>query len=81
MLYNVVCCLLTELAYLSFLPCLMCASYGVDVYMCFDLCNAIFAEVLSMYFCELCAECIELVKYGSCCCCFARLILLYFVAM
>ena len=72
---------LLQNAHLSFLPCLMCASYEVDVYMCFDLCYAIFPEVSSMYFCELYAECIKLVKEGTCCYCFARLILLYFVAM
>ena len=35
-LHNVICCLLTERAHLSFLPCLMCASYEVDVYMYCD---------------------------------------------
>ena len=40
-LHNVVCCLLTELAHLSFFPWLMRASYEVDVYMCFELCHAI----------------------------------------
>ena len=28
----------------------MCASYKVDVYMCFELCHAIFTGVLAMYF-------------------------------
>ena len=37
-----------NLSYL--LPCLMCASYEVDVYMCVDLCYAIFPEVQSMFF-------------------------------
>ena len=59
----------------------MCASYEVDVYMCFDLWYAIFPGVLSMYFCELCAECIKLVKEGTCCYCFARLNLLFRDAM
>ena len=28
----------------------MCASYEVDVYMCFELCHVIFTEVFTMYF-------------------------------
>ena len=48
-LHDAVCCLLTELALLSFLPWLMCASYEVDVYMCFDLCYVFFTEVLTMF--------------------------------
>ena len=35
MLYNVVCCLFTEHVHFSFLPCLMCASYEYELYMCF----------------------------------------------
>ena len=38
------------------LPCLMCAFYEVDVYMCFGLCHAIFTEVLIMYFCDQCGD-------------------------
>ena len=30
--------------------------------MSFELCHAIFGVVPSMYFCELCTECIKLVK-------------------
>ena len=73
--------MLTELDDLSFLLHLMCASYEHDLYMCFDLCYAIFLLVPFMYFCDLCSECIKLVKEGTCCYCFVRLILLYFVAM
>ena len=32
----------------------MCASYEYELYMCFDLCHAIFTEVYAMYFCDLC---------------------------
>ena len=35
-------------AHLSFLPCLMCASYEVELYMCFELCHVIFTGVQSM---------------------------------
>ena len=28
----------------------MCASYEYELYMCFDLCHAIFTEVYAMYF-------------------------------
>ena len=49
--------------------------------MCFDLCHAIFLVLPPMHFCELCAECIKLAKQGTCCCYFARQILLYLVAM
>ena len=55
-LYNVYCCYLSELDVLSFLLHLMCASFGHELYMCFDLCHAIFAEVLAMYFCDLCGD-------------------------
>ena len=55
-LYDVVCCLLTEHAHLSFLPCLMCASYEADVYMCFEQCHAIFTVVYAMYFCDQCGD-------------------------
>ena len=51
-LHDVFCCLLSERALLSFLPCLMSASYEVDVYMCFELCHVFFTEVLTMYFCD-----------------------------
>ena len=30
----------------------MCASYEVDVYMCFELDHAIFTGVYAMYFCD-----------------------------
>ena len=56
------CCLLTELAVLSFSLHFVYASYELDVYMSFKLHHAICALVESMYFCELCGECINLVK-------------------
>ena len=62
MLYDVDLLKLLELDDLSFLLHLLCASYEVDVYMCFELQHAIFTGVQSMYFCELCSECIKLVK-------------------
>ena len=62
MLYDVNCCLLTELDDLSFSLHFVCASYELDVNMCFELCHAIFTVVPSMYFCESCSECVELVK-------------------
>ena len=61
-LYDVNCCLLTELDVLSFLLHFVCASYEHELYMCFVLHNAIFTGVPSMYFCEYCSECIKLVK-------------------
>ena len=53
---------LSELGDLSFLYHLFCAPFEHELYMCFEVCHAIFPEVLSMYFCDLCAECIELAK-------------------
>ena len=41
---------------LSFLPWLLCASYELDPYMCYELCHAIFTEVYAMYFCDLCGD-------------------------
>ena len=61
-LYDVNCCLLTELGDLSFSLHFVCASFELDVYMSFDLHHAIIAVVQSMYFCESCSECIKLVK-------------------
>ena len=61
-LYNVNCCLLTELVVLSFRLHFVCASYELDVYMSFELHHAIFTVVQSMYYFESCSECIELVK-------------------
>ena len=49
-LHNVSFCFLTDYGHLSFLPCLMCASYELEPYMCFGLCHAIFTEVYAMYF-------------------------------
>ena len=62
MLYDVNYCLLTELDDLSFSLHFVCASYEHELYMCFVLNHAIFTGVQSMYFCESCSECIELVK-------------------
>ena len=39
-----------------FLPCLMCACYDPELYMCFVICHAIFIEVLAMYFCDICGD-------------------------
>ena len=39
-----------SISYLSFLPWLMCAWYAPELYMCFDVCHAIFTEVYAMYF-------------------------------
>ena len=55
-LYNVYCCYLSELDVLLFLLHLMCASYEHEIYMCFDLCHAVFTEVLDMYFFDLCGD-------------------------
>ena len=41
---------------LSFLLHLMCASYEPVVYMCFELQHVIFAEVLVLYFFDLCGD-------------------------
>ena len=48
--------LLIELDVLSFLLHLMCASYGHELYMCFDLGHAIFTGVYAMYFFDLCSD-------------------------
>ena len=50
------CCYLSELEVLLFLLHLICAAYGHELYMCFDLCHAIFTEVYAMYFCDLCGD-------------------------
>ena len=47
-LYDVNCCLLTELGDLSFSLHFVCASYEHELYMCFELCHAIFTQVLAM---------------------------------
>ena len=47
---------LAELGDLSFLYHLFCASFEHELYMCFDLCHAIFTEVYAMYFCDLCRD-------------------------
>ena len=44
-LLAVVCWFLTELGDLSFLYHLICASYEHELYMCFELCQAIFLVV------------------------------------
>ena len=80
-LYDVNCCLLTELVDLSFSLLFVCASYELDVYMIFELHRAIFTVVQSTYFCVPCGECIKLVKWATCCYCFTRLNLLYHDAM
>ena len=56
MLIAVICCYLSELEDLLFLLHLICASYEYELYMCFDVCHAIFTEVYSMYFCDLCGD-------------------------
>ena len=61
-LYDVNCCMLTELGDLYFSLHFVCASYELDVYMNFVLHHAIFIVVQSIYFCESCGECIKLVK-------------------
>ena len=55
-LVAVICWFLSELGDLSFLYHLICASYGHELYMCFDVCHAIFTEVYAMYFCDLCGD-------------------------
>ena len=61
-LYDVICSLLAELGDLSFSLHFVCASYELDVYMCFVLHHAILTGVQYMYFFESFSECIELVK-------------------
>ena len=58
-LYDVNCCLLTELGDLSFSLHFVCASFELDVYMSFELNHAIVTVVQSMYFCESCSECFD----------------------
>ena len=55
-LVAVICYYLSELEDLLFLLLLMCASYGHELYMCFDICHAIFTEVYATYFCDLCGD-------------------------
>ena len=55
-LYDVICYLLSELDDLSFSLHFVCASYELDVYMCFVECHAIFTGVYAMYFCDLCGD-------------------------
>ena len=55
-LVAVICWFLRELGELSFLYHLICASYGHELYMCFDVCHAIFTDVYAMYFCDLCGD-------------------------
>ena len=50
MLYDIDCCLLTELDDLSFSLHFVCASYELDVYMCFELHHVFFIGVLVLYF-------------------------------
>ncbi len=51
----------------------MCASYEVDVFMCFDLCHAIFTGVYAMYFCDQCGDYHKHAKYLSWYCRFQEL--------
>ena len=55
-LVAVVCCYLSVLRVLLFLLHLICASYGHELYMCVDVCHAIFTGVYAMYFCDLCGD-------------------------
>ena len=61
-LYDVICCLLTELGDLCFSLHFVRVSYEFDVYMSFELHHVFFTLVLSVYFFASCSECIELVK-------------------
>ena len=45
-----------QMAFFSFLPCLMCACYDPELYMCFVIRHAIFTGVYAMYFCDLCGD-------------------------
>ena len=47
---------LAELGDLSFLYHLICASFGHELYMCFEVCHAIFPVVWSVYLCDLCGD-------------------------
>ena len=55
-LYDVNCCLFTELADLLFSLHFVCASYKHELYMCFELNHAIFTVVLILYFCDICGD-------------------------
>ena len=55
-LYNVNCCLLSELGDLSFSLHFVCAFYELEVYMSFVLHHAIFTGVLVLYFCDMCGD-------------------------
>ena len=48
-LFAVICCYLSELEDLLFLLRLICASYGHELYMCFDVCHAIFRGVCHVF--------------------------------
>ena len=55
-LVAVICWFLAELGDLSFLYHLICASYGLELYMSFEVCHAIFPRVYAIYFCDLCGD-------------------------
>ena len=55
-LYNVRSWYLSDHEVLSFLLHLICASYELEVYLNFELHHAIFAEMLVLYFCDLCGD-------------------------
>ena len=50
MLVAVNCCYLSDLRVLLFLLHLIGVSYEYELYICFDLCHAIFPGVYAMYF-------------------------------
>ena len=60
-LYDVNCCLLTDLGDLSFSLHFLCAAFEHDVYMSFELHHAYFTAVQYMYFFKSYSECINLV--------------------
>ena len=53
-----------NLMFFLFLLHLMCASYGHELYRCFDLCHAIFKEVYAMYLFDLCGVLAQACKLG-----------------
>ena len=55
-LYDVNCCLLSELGVLSFSLHFVCASYEHELYMSFELDHAIFTVVHVLYFCDMCGD-------------------------
>ena len=55
-LYDVYCCLFTELDDLSFSLHFVCASYEYELYMSFELHHAIFIRVLFSYLCDICGD-------------------------